>query len=125
MRAGSATHPKPHELLLLLGLTGGLDGPKNRFQKIILWQRAIEKLLGVDHGLWNCLNAIEGNKVGEFGGFNTIGRNLVAGHGKLVSQAYRLRAVWSRGCDKHLKVNRLGQGGKLLLAFRPQIWFAF
>ena len=117
--------PSSHGSLLFLNLAGGLNNPKNSFQKMAFRQSAFEKLLSVYHRPGNSLDAIEGNKVRKFRSLNTVSRNLVALHCKLVSQAYRPRTMRSSGRDKNLKVNRLAQLGKLLFALGCERGFAF
>ena len=120
-----AAHPAGHGLLLFFTLIRRLNSLQNGIQKIIFRQRAFERLLTIDHRLGHGLDAILGDKIGKFSGFNTVGRDVFALHCKLVGQADRLRTVGSGGSDKHFKMDRLAQAAQLLFAFRPQAGFAF
>jgi len=82
-------------------------------------------MLLVDHRLGDGLNAILGDEVGKFRGFNAIGRDVFALHGKLMGQAHRPGTVGSGGRDKNLQMDRLGQAGKPLFAFRRQARLSF
>ena len=129
MKRGAGAWPRtPRQLiglLILLTLLRRLHSPKNRIQEIAFRQSPFKGLLSVYHCLGYSLDAIEGDKVREFGSFNTVSRNLVALHCKLVSQAHRPRAVWSRGSDKNLKMNRLAYAGKPFFALGCECGFAF
>ena len=120
-----AAHPASHAALCFGVLVRGLHRPHNRIQKMAFGQRALQRLLGVDHRLGHGLNAVLIDEVREFGGFNAIGRDEFTFHCKLVGQADRPRTVWSSRRHKNFKVNRLVQLGELFLALRAQARLAF
>lgn len=74
----------------------------------------------VDHRLGYSVDAILGNQVGKFSSLDAVGRDVFALQRKLMGQAHRPGTMRSRGSDKNLKVHRLAQSGKLLLALGPQ-----
>jgi len=82
-------------------------------------------MLLVDHRLGDGLDAILGDEIGKFRGFNAIGRDVFTLHGKLMGQAHRLGTVRSGRSDKDFQVDRLLQMGKLLFACRIEPRFAF
>jgi hypothetical protein len=59
--------------------------------------------------------------VWELDRFDHVGPDLIALDGKLVSQANRLGAPRSGGCDKHLDVDRLRDRGQCFLGLGLQV----
>jgi hypothetical protein len=114
-----------YSLLFLFSLIVWLNSFENSIKEIAFRQGAFERMLHVNHRFGNGMDAILGNKVREFSGLDTVGRDVFALHCKLMGQAHRPRAMRSRGGDKDLKVNRLAEAGKPLFALRSQAGLAF
>jgi len=102
----------------LLSRLSTIDCFQDRVQEKPFRQRAFDMRLPIDNGPGDGEDTKLFGEVGEFGGFNAIGADKRAFHGKLVSQAHGRRAMGSGRCGKHLQVERLSELRELLAAFR-------
>jgi hypothetical protein len=103
-----------------LAAVRGTSRVEHSFQEVPFGHRSLDRLLVVDDGLGDGVDAVLIRSIRKFRGFNAIGRNQVVLHCKLVGQAHRPWAVRSGGRDKDFQMDRLADSGKLLLGFRHQ-----
>lgn len=85
---------------------GRFQSLQNGVEHQALRHRAFDSSRAVDDRARHGVDAVFCGEVGEFRGFDAIGRDEVVLHRKTVSQAHGLRAVRSGGGDENFQVQR-------------------